>query len=88
MVKFTKGEWIKSHHANGVIFVTHRDMRRNSGRFICTLQGGRDDVANAHLIAAAPEMYERLQWLESLPTLDWEERKKMRDLLAKARGES
>ena len=58
--KFTKSKWIKSHHANGVVYVTHSDMRMNSGHFICTLSG-KDDVANAHLIASAPKMYEMIE---------------------------
>ena len=90
-VKFTKGEWIKSHQANGEVYVTHRDMRRNSGRFICTLQG-RDDVANAYLIAAAPEMYAMLQrWVDSYECVDDNYQDGVNsdtiDLLAKARGE-
>lgn len=57
--KFTKGPWLKSHSANCQVYVTHKDMRRNSGHFICTLSG-RDEVFNAFLVAKSPCIYEKL----------------------------
>ena len=62
MSEFTKGPWIRSVNANGCVFVTHSDMRRNGGHIIASTIG-KDEVANANLIAAAPDMLEAFEEL-------------------------
>lgn len=86
--KFTKGEWRRSISANGCNHVKC-DGRRNGGYIIASTCGS-DEAANAHLIAAAPEMYDLLERLT-----DHNNCKKdiihllgeADNLLAKARGE-
>lgn len=77
MAKFTKGEW------------KVRDYQTEDGEYdVCTIDGGldamiarvggvtalKDAQANAHLIAAAPEMYQKLvkirTWLTRLAEHD------------------
>ena len=65
-MNYTKGEWkVASHPLVGIQVQADTGERRIS---ICNLQ----DEANAHLIAAAPDMYEAL--LLALPLLhdDWD----------------
>lgn len=86
--KFTRGPWWRHYSPNGQEFVIC-DRRRNGGYAIASL-GGSCSKANAHLIAASPEMYNLLERLANpnnckkdiihlLGEAD--------NLLAKARGE-
>jgi hypothetical protein len=75
--KFTKGKWESVEHLyNGSYEVT--DI--HSGEHICYLRQG---VYNAHLIAAAPQMYKALDDLANGRGVDFP----IEQLLAKARGE-
>jgi hypothetical protein len=76
--KFTKGHWKRCYHANGCQYVS-ADTGLNGCYSVASLHGP-DDVANAHLIAAAPEMYEFIKtYMGGHPEAE--------ELLAKARGE-
>ena len=78
--KFTKGEWKVNSLVNGRAF----DISFNDdGECIAEIIHIESD---AHLIAAAPEMYRMLDAIATLRMLPTEE--KLSDLLAKARGES
>lgn len=84
--KFTKGEWVAcvdedscwvdSVEGGLLADITHADVSNS------------ESDANAHLIAAAPSMYEVLEdVLEILPNSQYRARKGIESLLAKARGE-
>jgi hypothetical protein len=79
--KFTKGKWLRTISPNGCNHVKC-DGRRNNGYIIASTCGS-DEVANAHLIAAAPEMYKFLDDLANGRGIDYP----IEQLLAKARGE-
>lgn len=57
--KHTPGPWVVTEHSSGMICVAGPDNKD-----LCAVgynrTNGRDDVANASLIAAAPAMYEAL----------------------------
>lgn len=84
--KFTKGEWdiigIDSSYAV---------LRRDTGYGICsTTMKEEQDLTNAHLIAAAPEMYNLLERLTSRDNCKKDIVHLLGEadnLLAKARGE-
>ncbi len=93
--KFTQGDW-NCNHFNKI----NNDVQyvRNEHAEICTLYKGVEvNAANAHLIAAAPEMYIKLKGL--IKTIDWLDEithdnieldclsNEIKELLAKARGE-
>lgn len=98
--KFTKGEWVV--RASGEFddednFIVSMDshIKDNSDymakhRVVIDGSWGGDDeaIANAHLIAAAPEMYDLLTSIENdadqVPAWLWD---KIQLTLAKARGE-
>jgi len=81
--KFTKGPWIAQTHDGEV---KHAVIHLNGGGF--DISRCPDSVANAHLIAAAPDMYDALASIENdgkqVPAWLWD---KIQDTLAKARGE-
>ncbi|WAX23109.1 hypothetical protein pA_gene0068 [Vibrio phage 13VT501A] len=90
--KFTKGQWACEMPlgSNGFWYVDKKSTQIKSGA-ICTLYG--DNAQNdAHLIAAAPEMYEALEDAADLLFQSQEKEcrehgKEIRALLARARGE-
>lgn len=104
--KFTKGPWVS--HGSGVsteAFGLKPDRTHGYGcgpTFVCCLNDGeyheytdkKEQEANAHLIAAAPELYEALDGL--ILVMDTTEMSKLfradyakaKSALAKARGES
>lgn len=61
--KFTKGKWIRTISPNGCNHIKC-DGRRNGG-YIISSTCGNDEVANAHLISCAPEMYEMIDKLST-----------------------
>lgn len=87
--KFTKGPWGRTTFANGQprVYRIGRDYKEAD----IAHTHGSDDVANADLIAAAPEMYEAMQ--EFVNRVDRGEVRstatynKFKTILAKARGE-
>lgn len=85
-VKFTKGRWEAKVDESCGIDVALIYLG-NKGGF--DLSGAPDCIANANLIAAAPEMYEMLDSLSDYSTFQgvpaWVHDIKL--LLAKARGE-
>jgi hypothetical protein len=76
LAKFTPGSWwIEKSHKSYNLFIDA------ANRGICQLIGkaNSEREANAHLIAAAPEMYELLKQLSVASTLEL--RKKATDLI-------
>ena len=82
--KFTSGEWHAKVHGIGglnigIVYI-------NGGGF--DVSGAPDCVANAHLIAAAPDMYQLLQHISiSMECEHGVDCNEINELLAKARGE-
>ena len=86
-VKFTKGEWKVTsqfgvsvgEHVGSAVFT------QNTG---CVTSSVIERESNAHLIAAAPDMYDMLHSIENdsnqIPPFLWD---KIQSVLAKARGE-
>ncbi len=67
MNKHTPGPWVVNEE--GQMVETQLPNLRNEYEHICDLRGGirgQINVANAHLIAAAPVMYEALQQAQEL----------------------
>ncbi|AUR94931.1 hypothetical protein NVP1199A_65 [Vibrio phage 1.199.A._10N.286.55.C10] len=79
--KFTKGPWVARGKTPSRIY----GMQRKDKEVIVAATGSviNEAGANAHLIAAAPEMYEFLESLQLDVTNDY----KRDEILAKARGE-
>ena len=88
MEKFTKGEWVVERHVGAVYVSSERGdvIAKKSTEY--ANKGFVNEVeANAHLIAAAPEMYELLSCiLERFEPYD-EASIEIKKVLAKARGE-
>jgi hypothetical protein len=68
--KYTPGPWESVRHSNSLIGI----RQKGSGDDLCQVvqpAGRREQKANAHLIAAAPELLEALKntlsWLTSYP---------------------
>ena len=80
--KFTKGPWFYDSYmeVDGSVRVMH-------GNITITYHGSAnyEDIANANLVAAAPEMYELLEFISENPSET--NVIEIRRLLAKARGE-
>lgn len=88
-LKVTKGDWVvdvySGHGQVDVISecgrkILHCNKRHFGGSLTC------EDLANAHLIAAAPEMYALLEDYVQLLEFDGYHVNDIKDLLAKARG--
>jgi len=102
MEKFTKGPWKVCENSAGSIEVYIGDSFTNirHDEYLCigvstdTDTDNRDCTnnpkakANAHLIAAAPEMYEFIKSLLEFDMLNDSDTIEVEALLAKARGES
>ncbi len=97
--KFTPGQWEVYTNTAGAIEVKPHGAScgvRDNGEYLCvsiSTEGEdctRNDKtkANAHLIAAAPELYEALQELERTVRKMGLDVSKASTVLAKARGES
>lgn len=95
--KFTPGPWVRRYHANGVNYVSKLTDSEDDAAIASIgsmVFPDGCDTANAHLIAAAPEMYQALELcINAMPIAgDSEKQDKARiaaiDALAKARGES
>lgn len=92
MEKFTKGEWSSNGFSTVLINGEPLCAMVNSA---VTTGDPAEDYANAHLVAAAPEMYAMLKQVSELvdmdggSAIDWiiENTFDIRELLAKARGE-
>lgn len=84
--KFTKGPWKRNYHANGCQYVSAQNGM--NGCYSVASTHGPDDLANAHLIAAAPDMYEILIQLQIGGGLGIARHRQIDKILAKARGES
>jgi len=79
--KFTEGEWVADYGTVSCGDIAIADCELNSISYTPT------EVANAHLIAAAPEMYHELQNLLH-DSMDCDEYNRIEKLLSKARGEA
>ncbi|CAM0013761.1 hypothetical protein VPHK373_0076 [Vibrio phage K373] len=81
--KFTKGPWVARGKTPSRIY----GMQRKDKEVIVAATGSviNEAGANAHLIAAAPEMYELLEFISENPSET--NVIEIRKLLAKARGE-
>ncbi len=97
--KFTKGPWVVYDEAVSVSFYgteCRPGVESDAGEVIIVFGSDKYDCsgvhgetqdqvkANAHLIAAAPEMYEFIKSLQ----LDVSKEAEAEDLLARARGEN
>lgn len=71
---FTKGPW----HVD----FDYPAIFNDQCNFICDVS----DAYNAHLIAAAPEMYEMLSFIAASPMTACAKAEEIKELLAKARG--
>lgn len=83
--KFTKGEWNIQDDGYGMIGVI---LKKGLGILIG--RKSKETQANAHLIAAAPDMYEMLDKIHNSMAGNGEYGEfycDVKDLLAKARGE-
>jgi len=92
--KFTEGPWLKCSRGESLVGI----KGKNVSVYNCGLSGSGkspESVANAHLIAAAPDMYKvieeiaRLRDGEMHNAIDWiiDNTDDLINLLAKARGE-
>ena len=99
--KFTKGEWVAGRADMATIVDGYKSKWVYAGDKYCAVASGSDIddwgevMANAHLIAAAPEMYELLTDLRHTISLagiigadNTAVLKSIDNLLAKARGEA
>ena len=90
--KFTPGPW--TFEGRTIYALEEAGWRRGEpvmrNRFDCSVQGpfcpDAEKQANAHLIAAAPDLYDALDYLLNDDTHD--AREQARAALAKARGEA
>jgi len=89
--KFTEGPWTFCQYNHGEIVAIDKEDDEYSELICDTLITGDEEwEANAHLIAAAPDMYAMLEDMyETLCLIgdDGEETEEIKSLLAKARGE-
>ena len=89
--QFTPGPWVVTEHSAGMICVAGPNNKD-----LCAVgynrTEGRNDVANANLIAAAPAMYEALKRIKVLMESgdiegrDWVEYGRIINALAQAEG--
>jgi hypothetical protein len=92
MEKFTKGDWV-AFYPHEVLSEGLMSIESDVGKLICKAEVYKSNIseatANAHLIAAAPEMYQLLKLISdlSLITDDKGLSDEIDDLLSKARGE-
>jgi len=82
--KFTKGEWVISERHNEYYVEANHD----SEGFCDLICEGVYEEENAHLISAAPEMYEMLERCKKEMSKSGYDASPIENLLAKARGES
>jgi len=96
--KFTKGEWLVSDNKINspvkhiVKMPSSKPTKYNGTMYACL--GGfscetqlEEAEANAHLIAAAPDMYEMLYYIMKGEIRAYAHEKRIKELLSKARGE-
>jgi hypothetical protein len=92
MSKHTKGPWTMTanFHQNGDIVVSDQ-AKEHEGTSIARIANFNywdEAEANAHLIAAAPEMYDLLELLEFEGSLHKRHLEMVRYVLDKAKGKS
>ena len=99
--KFTPGPWAQVPQSNGSVMIARRyetgkQLNPHGLRLVCNVlvrgSSMSEDDANAHLIAAAPEMYEAVETaLECLENKGFARayvEDLLRNALRKARGEA
>ena len=85
MSNFTKGPWVCVHAGDdGYVVQVGKDIDMVSGKGLLFMN---EDKHNAHLIAAAPDMYEVLEDIVKNYECEFHIDKMIRKVLAKARGE-
>lgn len=91
--KFTEGKWLIADGTkvgDQILFI-HSEV---SGvicrltKYVANTPLTKEDIANAHIIAAAPEMYAMLKHISDFQTDNENIQKSINQLLAKARGEA
>lgn len=85
--KWTPGPWIavtEDIHDNALWTVVAGD---DGSRDVATMSHF-GDIENAHLIAAAPDLYEALEWCACWINMNHPAHAKAMEALAKARGEA
>ena len=91
MEKFTKGEWeVFTTNIYPEIGIGHQAVASTqTNKYINNGIDKDESIANAHLIAAAPDMYDMLERLEGITQgiLIDEIVEEIGEVLAKARGE-
>lgn len=100
MTGFTKGPWRVDDSVHGkeggIVHIKSDGYSEMCTMFSSALENEDEFLANDHLISAAPELYEALEWLETYAMIqvdrhpDAEDNKGWRNViaaLAKARGE-
>ena len=93
--KFTEGEWVAGRHDMATYVDGYPSKWIYAGDKYCAIASGSDIrdweevMSNAHLIAAAPEMYYKLEKVaEFFEILNEDDAaNEIKALLAKARGE-
>jgi hypothetical protein len=91
--KFTKGSWSIEPHGNGFALYSDRSGVAHGLNLVNMIEPDKNFKANAHLIVAAPDMYETLNTialvLEGKTEFSPDEisPEGIREALAKARGE-
>ena len=102
--KFTPGPWSQVPQSNGSVMIARRyetgkQLSPHGLRLVCNVlvrgSSMSEDDANAHLISAAPEMYEVIEEIAEMKIADCDAhdaanymRDAARALLAKMRGEA
>lgn len=86
--KFTKGEWDVSNYYPSVDILHEHPAVWSGGYCVAQMCDLEESAANAHLIAAAPEMYRVLKFLVENDSInDSSIDKEVLNLLSIARGE-
>ena len=90
--KFTKGEWFTEDYstllnvsAKGSGSICDVDTDYITDEYV--IDPTEEQRANAHLIAAAPDMYEMLYYIMKGEIRAYAHEKRIKELLSKARGE-
>ena len=93
-MSYTKGPWQRLIRAEYGDFGSKLGddligIRASDGRLVCTFDDdfGTDSPADAHLISAAPELLEALEWMLRPGGFTPESKAFARSVISKARGE-
>lgn len=63
--KWTKGPWSVEHNEeDGAVYVVHPETMCDATAICSFADDNQEEIANAHLIAAGPDMYEMLMHIK------------------------